>query len=330
MAQSKGTRSLKSCLLWLLGALALMVVILVIAGLVFETTSTASAQELYPPSGQMIEVGDYLLHLNVMGENQGLPAVILEHGGGSMSAQWGWVQTEIARYTQVVAYDRPGLGWSESSPDPSNAEQVVNHLRLALQEAGIPGPYVLVGHSMGGLLVRVYAALYPEEVVGLVLVDPRDVEWGNIYQPEELESGKNMIRLLTYLSRIGLVRISGAAAQDLQGLPPDYYEEALGIYSSYQHWDGILADAEVGDSAAEFLRRGENLEEVPLIVLSASEPDGAFDARQREIFLEQHAQIASLSAQGRHRIVNGAGHVTIVTHQEHASAISQAIFDLLE
>lgn len=87
-----------------------------------------------------------------MGEEQGLPSVLLEHGGTAMSVQWGWIQPVIARHTRVVAYDRPGLGWSEASPERLEAQQAVDDLYLALQKAGIQGPYLLVGHSMGGFM----------------------------------------------------------------------------------------------------------------------------------------------------------------------------------
>jgi pimeloyl-ACP methyl ester carboxylesterase len=102
----------------------------------------------------------------------GSPTVILEAAADMMSADWGWVQPDIATRTRVCAYDRAGMGWSEAGPLPRDARHVAHELHTLLTKANIPRPYVLVGHSAGGLYVRLYAALYPTDVAGLVLVDP--------------------------------------------------------------------------------------------------------------------------------------------------------------
>jgi pimeloyl-ACP methyl ester carboxylesterase len=94
-----------------------------------------------------------------------------EAGIGSFSSNWAWVQTELAASTRVVAYDRAGLGWSDPAPAPQDAQESARDLHLALQKAGIPGPYVVAGHSYGGLVARAFAGLYPQEVAGMVMVD---------------------------------------------------------------------------------------------------------------------------------------------------------------
>src|SRR4029079_8879704 len=93
--------------------------------------------------------------------------------GGCTSANWGWVQPEIARITRVVAYDRAGFGWSDPGSEPRDALHNVHELHTALAKAGIAGPYVLVGHSYGGPVARVFTSEYPDEVAGMVFVDPR-------------------------------------------------------------------------------------------------------------------------------------------------------------
>jgi pimeloyl-ACP methyl ester carboxylesterase len=123
---------------------------------------------LYPP-GQMVDVGGYKLHLYSTGS--GGPAVIIDSGLGGMSSDWGLVQPEIAKFTQVVTYDRAGIAWSDSSPYPRTSQQSVQELHTLLENAYIPKPYILVGHSLGGNNVQLYAATYPNEVLGLVLVD---------------------------------------------------------------------------------------------------------------------------------------------------------------
>lgn len=313
----------------LLIGLVVIVVAPVAAGFIYESIATAAAGRDYPPPGQLVDVGGYRLHLHVMGEAQGTPTVILDHGGSAMSAQWGWVQPGIARFTRVVAYDRPGMGWSDSSPERLEAQQAAHDLYTALQQAGIQGPYLLVGHSMGGLAVRVFAQAYPGETAGLVLIDPRDITWEGVHD-EEPEINPFIFRLVALAGRLGLVRLYGSLATDVQGLPPRQYEEASALMYSYHHMRNLEADAYLGDSAAAWLQRGEQLEDLPLVVLSAAEPGGGFDARQREALNALHVRLAARSPHGIHRIVPGADHVTISTRQENAQAVTDAVVELLD
>lgn len=149
------------------------------APLLFAATSeqcmneTIDMSKILPP-GQMIDVGGYKLHLYSIGK--GGPAVIIDSGLGGLSSDWGLVQTEIAKFTQVVTYDRAGLAWSESSPYPRTSKQIIQELHTLLKNAKIPKPYILVGHSFGGNNIQLYAATYPDEVLGLVLVDSCHVD----------------------------------------------------------------------------------------------------------------------------------------------------------
>src|SRR4030042_3362183 len=109
------------------------------------------------------------MHINCIG--QGRPTVILAAGSLEYSLFWALVQPEVARFTRICSYDRAGYRWSESSPHPRTATTMVEELHMLLVNAKVEGPYVLVGHSLGGMLMRVYAHNYTDEVIGLVLVD---------------------------------------------------------------------------------------------------------------------------------------------------------------
>ena len=153
---------------WLGGAV-LLVLGLILAGTIYESVSEAADVRAYPPPGQMVDVGGYRLHINCMGT--GTPTVVIDAGWGDWSLSWGWVQREVAKTTQVCTYDRAGMGYSEAGPLPRNAEQFAKELHILLARANIAGPYVLAGHSLGGLPVRVFAHDYPTEVAGVVLID---------------------------------------------------------------------------------------------------------------------------------------------------------------
>jgi pimeloyl-ACP methyl ester carboxylesterase len=122
----------------------------------------------------MIDIGGFRLHLQNMG--CGSPAVIIDSGLGGISSDWEFVQKEIAKFTRVVCYDRAGIAWSESSPFPRTSKQIVKELHMLLQKANIQKPYILVGHSFGGVNVQLYAITYPDEVEALVLVDSASEE----------------------------------------------------------------------------------------------------------------------------------------------------------
>jgi pimeloyl-ACP methyl ester carboxylesterase len=128
-------------------------------------TATA-AQNSPSPLGKLVDVGGYRVHLYCTGT--GSPAVVIV--GAGFSFNWGLVQPEVAKFTQVCSYDHSGIGWSDEGPKDSCSLRV-NEVHTALKNAGIKGPYVLVGHSLGGLVARVYARQYPDEVAGMVFVD---------------------------------------------------------------------------------------------------------------------------------------------------------------
>lgn len=134
--------------------------------------SMAQTPPAGPAPGQRIDVGAHKMHIHCVGPANGRPTVILEAGGGAYSSDWSRVQSILSPDIRACAYDRAGLGWSEPGPAPRTMKQEVFELHLLLDAAGMHGPYVLVGHSIGGLLVRLYTAQYSEEVVGVVLVDP--------------------------------------------------------------------------------------------------------------------------------------------------------------
>ena len=171
---------------------------------------------------QLIDVGGHSLHLRCSGS--GSPTVVLEPGAGLMSSTLGWIAPAVAQETRVCVYDRAGHGWSEPADSPQDGAQIATDLHTLLERGNVPGPYVLAGHSFGGLYVQSFAAQYPDDVAGLVLVDTtgRKSEATPATSPDDASSYDIMGRVSALLSSTaevgrrafaqpGLVRQSAAA-----------------------------------------------------------------------------------------------------------------------
>ena len=200
MSSTTARRNIRRIGKALLG-LVVVLLALAVAGATYQAIATERAERAYPPPGEMVDVGGHSLHINCVG--QGSPTVLLDAGSGGFSAQWVRVQREVSGTTRVCAYDRAGMGWSEMGPDPRDAEQITGELHTLLKGANIDGPYALVGHSYGGLYVRTYAARYPDEVAGVVLVDsssPKQVG----HQPEARDSNEPQNAVVPRLVRLGI------------------------------------------------------------------------------------------------------------------------------
>jgi pimeloyl-ACP methyl ester carboxylesterase len=149
------------------------------------------------PATGLLDVGGYRLAIYSAGS--GSPAVVLDAGGGDGSESWDWVADAVAQFTLAVTYDRPGRGGSEVGPFPRTAHDMAEDLHTLLAKAGIPAPYVLVGHSLAGFIVRIYTSTYPDDVAGLVLVDTPHEDWFArfvaLLPPEDLGEAASLARL---------------------------------------------------------------------------------------------------------------------------------------
>ena len=159
------------------GGLLSLIVVLAGVGLVYEQIEESRDRRLNHPPGVMVDVGGYRMHLYCIG--QGSPTVVLESGLGDYWLAWYRVQPQIGQFAYVCAYDRAGLGWSDPSLRPRNSRFMAEELHTLLHKARVPGPYVLAGHSLGGYNVRMYASLYPTDVVGMLLVDSAHPDYYN-------------------------------------------------------------------------------------------------------------------------------------------------------
>ena len=295
----------------------------------------------------MIQVGDSRLHMYETGT--GSPAVVLEAGIAGSSLGWAIVQPEIASFTRVCSYDRAGLGWSEISATPRTLEGMVSELGGLLSAAGIPPPYILVGHSFGGLVIRAFAHLRPQEVAGLVFVDPVSLEsWASCEENEarRLRLGIALSRRGALLARLGIVRfalavlwtghtrlpklIAKAAAgkgirtlDNLVGqvrkLPPEIWPVIRAHWSTPKCFKAMADYLECLPASAKSASEMQIPEHVPFIVLSAANAT-AGELTERERWVKQ-------SNRGRHIQLGEAGHWIQLEEPE---AVVNAIRELAE
>ena len=189
--------------LWLLGFLVVGVVL----GLLYQSQGTRRDAKRFAPIGRLVDIGTHRLHMVESGK--GSHTIVLEAGLMSTVLSWTELQRELSRSFRVVSYDRAGLGWSELGPMPRTADRIVDELHTMLEKAGIPPPYLLVGHSFGGLSMPLFASRFPEKVVGMVLVDAvAPLEWDPPSSQDQRLSriGAKVCRRAAFLARIGVIR----------------------------------------------------------------------------------------------------------------------------
>jgi pimeloyl-ACP methyl ester carboxylesterase len=277
---------------------------------------------VYP--GQLVDIGGRRINLHCAGA--GGPTVILMAGIFSWSVVWYKTQPVIAQKTRVCAFDRASYGFSDPPPQPQILSEVVEDLHKALKAASIPGPYVLVGHSLGGLEARIYAQRWPEEVAGMVLVDTSPAGEGLIdeSQPDFDEaSGRESYAAdmlhCAFLAAHGPFDPSSSEFKDCSGtLPSDtptaFREIWPKFFTAYYFADKVSLMSGLYThryDSADHRRLGS----MPLVVLSIEHPWNTgtpagtrLDRSYGKIWNALHVELAHLSSRGAHRIIKGSGH----------------------
>lgn len=323
--------SLHNILDWLkrnLIRVSIIIFVLAITGIIYQTAATESDQRKYPPPGVLVNVDGYKMHIYCMGA--GSPTIILDHVGGGSSVDWALIQPKLAEHTRVCAYDRAGYGWSDYNPTPRTLEQQVNELHGLLAGANEQGPYILVGHSYGARVDRVYAAKYPDEVTGMVLMDAGVLYDDRRYPAEtlsEFESENKMIRTAHWLAPFGLVRllqpIMGNPAFDL---PEEVQLASTSFAGTSRYWQSLNDQTNVLSTVFVEERQVTSLGDIPLLVLVSTEPEDA----THKIWRQANIEMAGLSSHGSYRVVDGATHMSLAYRQNDAQVCTDGILDVLD
>jgi pimeloyl-ACP methyl ester carboxylesterase len=303
---------------WLIHLIGLLMV-LAFGGALYQRVASMRDLDRFQPPGQLVDIGGRQLHLVCAGS--GSPTVILEASGLGRAHEWQAVQAEVAKRTRVCAYDRAGMGYSDTGPTPRDTRHLVDDLAALLRAARIAPPYVLVGDSAGGLVARLYAAENPDEVKGLVLVDalpedlPRELPrvWAHLH---------GWSKRAQALVRLGALRLFNPLHLDAEDRALTYRSEA--IDSAADLLDHVADDAR--QLAAAPLPR-----DLPLIVVTHGKPGDwagpvALNDAAENAWQAAQVRLAAKSSKGRVVVAAESGHQIA---REQPRIIVDATFELV-
>jgi pimeloyl-ACP methyl ester carboxylesterase len=297
-------------------ALLALVVAIAVLGATYQAVAGAVDARRYPPPGRLVAMGGYRLHLHCRGPAGAGPTVVMDAGLGESSLTWWSVTPRVAQFARVCAFDRPGYGWSDPGPRSASAQDRHEELHALLHAAGVPPPYVLVGHSLGGAYAYGYAQRYPEEVAGLVLVDPGDAadtgtfdEWTHtelstddrrryeqaIAEPAAGSSPdlRQVLPVLRALAPFGVPRLALALSRAEPYRPAEAWAVERALRSRTPYLGTVLAEIDAAPGVYQAVYGAEvRSGDTPLLVLSSGLP-GNF-AGERASAGEQQAFVQGI------------------------------------
>lgn len=302
-----------------LGLIFAFITGLSIAGASFEAIAAGGDAKAYPAPGQLVDVGGYRLHIQCVGT--GSPTVVLDAGLGGTSLDWNLVQGELSQTTKVCAYDRAGMGWSDTSPQPRTPNQNARELYTLLTRAGIEGPYVLVGHSLGGKNVRMFALQHPDLVAGMVLVDARSEYVDTQTSPTEAQAFQQGMAggqsFLGVARNLGLVRLLSASQWGSPAMSEKTRTEIALLNTAERSRDTTTAEAQGRAADDTQLQTAPSLGDRPLFVLASEQ-----NTMMIPSWTEAQKQQAALSTKGHLIIAKGSGHYI---HWEQPALVVDAV-----
>jgi pimeloyl-ACP methyl ester carboxylesterase len=277
----------------------------------------ADAMSRFPPPGQLVDVGGRRLHVDCRGPSRG-PTVILETGALASSLYYQRARDEIARSTRVCLYDRAGLGWSDPAPYPRSFADRADDLHTLLSKAKIRGPYILVGHSMGGLIVREFVARHPKGVIGVVLIESSEPAFNG--------SDANVARVKASVPQLALAVSAAQAGIDIPqlkapGAPP---EELVALRASVFRagQDDMVAMSNVKSELGSL----DSLGDLPLIVIRRGKPDAGMSPAENAGWIDAQGRNAKLSSRSVLLVAERSGHNVHTDQPElYAEAVKQVL-----
>lgn len=324
-----------------LGAFALALILLVAAALlVNQRLGVARLREVHSPPGKLVQVGGGNLHIHCTGS--GAPTVVIDAGNANGSINWIPIQAELEEHARVCTFDRAGYFWSDPGPPPRDAETAVRELRQLLERAGESSPYLLVGHSLGGFHMQLYAARHPDEIAGIILVDSPAVADFRQEDSRLADSAQvNFYRLMEFLAASGILRAAGPLGgehlipESAAGLPEDLQQTYLEMILDPTFYRTARLEIEAIPASADQLSAALDgstpLDELPLIVLTAGQmnvgtPISPTLSPVSIGRIQRQRELSGLSSSGQHRMLDHSGHLIQIDAPE---AVIDAVLELL-
>jgi pimeloyl-ACP methyl ester carboxylesterase len=298
-----------------------------VAGLIYESIASRRVLAASPAPGRLVDLGGWRLHLHCQGE--GRPTVLIEAGAGGWSAEWLPVTRRLAATAAVraCAYDRAGLGWSDAAPGPRTVERVIAELRALIERAPVDTPLILVGHSYGGYLARIFRRRHPGMVSGIALIEAaHEAQWDRL--PEQVrgfaQDGLASARFAPALARLGVLRLM-SQSNDSPTAALDVTPTAV---------SAAIAELRLGlGPAAEDAGRSGRLDDLPLTVVTADNSFAAFSSAAPEIplraanleWMRLQRELGGLSRNAVHLVLDGTHQI----HREAPDAVAAAVAELI-
>ncbi len=302
---------------WILAPIVAVLAVASVAA-TYENITVVRDEHLYAAPGASYDVGGHRLYLDCHG--QGSPTIVLDNGLGEVTASWARIMPQIDSTTRVCAYDRAGQGWSQDAADRQDGVAAARDLHQLLSVAGEHGPYVLVGHSIGGTYAMTYAARYPHQVAGMVLLDSAGPEQFTAIPSYAGQYAvmHRVVALAPTLSRLGLGRL--VAAVDPSGLPGTAAKQVAALTASARGARNVSAEWSVLPKVFQQAQALTTLGSRPLAVLTASE-----SVDKTAGWASAQGRLAALSSASVHRFVDST-HLGLLD-DPHDSAASVLAID---
>ncbi len=276
----------------------------------------------FDPPGQLIDVDGRTMHINCIGNKS--PSIILDSGAGGFSLEWGNIQKSLSQYARICAYDRAGYGWSDMGLLPRTTKRITYELHTLLQNAGIHGPYILVGHSFGGFTAQYFARNFGDEIAGIVLIDSSHEE--QVYRLPE--NGKDVVRRSLHQDRSNMVTKSV--------IHEHYPEEEAALaqqlmtrWSALLTWREEMANYALSSRELRDVHHGPMLD-IPIVVLSRGKrvwPDTPYGDSMEAAWKELQDELSYLNGNSTHIIAENSGHLI---HLDEPELVVDAIHDVLD
>ncbi len=271
-------------------------------------------QSVWEPPGELIKVGQHRLHINCQGNQNNMPTVIIDSGLGGFSLEWQNLQTSLSKRYKICSYDRAGYGWSDPGPFPRTTKKIVAELKTLMQRSDLSPPYILLGHSFGGYNMMYFSKAYPEEVVGLILIDsshPEQANWFPRVFPDLPHSG----RQARFISTPKLPA----------NYPYEYKKIAYHLMRAKKARNALRYESMNFEiSGKQVLSLGQ-LSNIPLVVLTRGErawPKTTTGEQLETTWLRLQNQLARMSKRSSHVMADFSGHFI---HLDQPSLVEQAI-----